>query len=142
MAALANKVIVADQLSPDNAEALRLAVEKALAYVNLGLELRSGANIEKASEILCDNFLEHLFRLAQAEVAKIRGRLQSIVQSGWLSQCAAGIKCIDGEWFDAAEELLARTPRILKSRPGAERFGHCLHTISSGPLRISPEAVI
>jgi hypothetical protein len=118
MAALANKVIVADQLSPDNAEALGRAAGKALAYVNLGLESRSGANIEKAAEILRDNFLEHLFRLAQAEVAKIRGRLQSIVQSGWLSQCTAGIKCLDAEWFDAAEELLARTPRILKSRAG------------------------
>ena len=123
MAALANKVIVADQLSPDNAEALGRAVEKALAYVNLGLESRSGANIEKAAEILRDNFLEHLFRLAQAEVAKIRGRLQSIVQSGWLSQCTAGIKCLDAEWFDAAEELLARTPRILKSRPGGSASG-------------------
>ena len=123
MAALANKVIVADQLSPDNAEALRRAVEKALAYVNLGLESRSGANIEKAAQILRDNFLEHLFRLAQAEVAKIRGRLQSIAQSGWLSQCTAGIKCLDAEWFDAAEELLARTPRILKSRPGGSDSG-------------------
>ncbi len=118
MAALANKVIVADQLSPGNAEALRRAVEKALAYVNLGLELRSGADIEKAEEIVRQNFLEHLFRLAQAEVARIRGRLQTIVQNGWLSQCPAGIKCLDGEWFDAAEELLARTPRILKSGTG------------------------
>ncbi|HIJ69027.1 MAG TPA: hypothetical protein HPP57_05950, partial [Deltaproteobacteria bacterium] len=123
MASLANKVIVADQISADNAEAIRRAVEKALAYVNLGLESRSGANIEKAVEILCDNFLEHLFRLAQAEVAKIRGRLQSIAQSGWLSQCMAGIKCLDSEWFDAAEELLARTPRILKSRPGGSDSG-------------------
>ena len=117
-AALANKVIVADQLSPGNAEALRRAVEKALAYVNLGLELRSGADIEKAAEIMRQNFLEHLFRLAQAEVARIRGRLQTIVQNGWLSQCPTGIKCLDGEWFDSAEELLARTPRILKSGTG------------------------
>ncbi len=122
-AALANKVIVADQLSPDNAEALRRAVEKALAYVNLGLESLSGANIEKAAEILRDHFLEHLFRLAQAEVAKIGRRLQSIAQSGWLSQCTAGIKCLDGEWFDAAEELLTRTPRILKSRPVGSASG-------------------
>ncbi|SPJ16363.1 conserved hypothetical protein [Syntrophobacter sp. SbD2] len=123
MASLANKVMVADQLPADNAEALRRAAEKALAYVNLGLESRSGANIEKAAQILRDNFLEHLFRLAQAEVAKIRGRLQSIAQSGWLSQCPAGIKCLDAEWFDAAEELLARTPRILKSRPGGSESG-------------------
>jgi len=119
MAALANKVIVADQLAPDNSGALRQAVEKSLAYVNLGLELRSGSNKEKASKIVRGNFLEHLFRLAQAEVARIRVRLQQTVQKGWLRQCATGIKCLDGEWFDAAEELLARTPRIMKVGTGA-----------------------
>jgi hypothetical protein len=118
MAALANKVIVADQLTPDNAPALRDAVEKTLAYLNLGLELLSGANIEKASAIVRDNFLEHLFRLAQAEVSKIGGRLRTTVKGGWLSQCPTGIKFLDGEWFDAAEELLGKTPRILKSYSG------------------------
>ena len=119
MAALANKVIVADQLSPDNAGALRQAVEKSLAYVNLGLELRSGSNTEKAGEILRNNFLEHLFRLAQAQVSRVRGRLRETVQNGWLKQCGTGIKCLDEEWLDAAEELLARTPRIMKGEPGA-----------------------
>ena len=123
-AALANKVIVADQLPPDNAEALRRAVEKTLAYLNLGLELRSGANIEKASEIIRDCFLEHLFRFAHAEVARIRGRLQAIVQSYWLRQCPTGIKCLDSEWFDSAEELLAQTPRILKSSSNESASDH------------------
>ncbi len=123
MAALANKVIVADQLPPDNAEALRNAVGKALAYLNLGLELRSGANIEKASEIIGGCFLEHLFRFAQAEVATIRGRLQAIVNSGWLRLCPTGIKCLDEEWFDSAEALLARSPRILKNGPGKSASG-------------------
>ena len=122
-AALANKVIVADQLPPDNAEALRRAVEKTLAYLNLGLELRSGANIEKASQIIRDCFLEHLFRFAHAEVAAIRGRLQSMVQTGWLRLCPTGIKCLDREWYDSAEELLAKTPRILKSSPGEGASG-------------------
>ena len=123
MAARANKVIVADQLPPDNAEALRRAVEKALAYLNLGLELRSGANIEKASEIIRNCFLEHLFRFAQAEVATIRGRLQRIVHSGWLKLCPTGINCLDMEWFDSAEELLARSPRILRRSPGESDSG-------------------
>jgi hypothetical protein len=113
MAALANKVIVADQLPPDNAGALRSAVEKTLAYLNLGLELRAGANIEKAHAIVRDNFMEHLFRLAQAEVSKIRGRLRTTVKSGWLGQCPTGIKSLDGEWLDAVEELLGKTPKIF-----------------------------
>jgi hypothetical protein len=118
-AALCNKVTVADRLPPDNPEALRRAVEKALAYVSLGLELRSEGHIPKAEGIVRDNFLEHLFRLAQVEVGRIRGRLQALVHSGWLSRCPAGLKCLDGEWFDKAEELLAATPRILKSAAGS-----------------------
>lgn len=115
-AALANKVIVADQVSLDNAESLRGAVEKTLAYVNLGLEMLADADVEKASGIIRNVFLEHLFRLAQAEVAGIRGRLQAAVRSGWLSRCPTGLKIFDREWFDTVEELLANTPRILKNR--------------------------
>ncbi len=113
-AALANKVIIADQISPDDARALRRGVDKTLAYINLGLELRCGPNVEKAAQIVRDNFLEHLFRLAHAEVARVRGRLQATVQSGWLKRCPGGIKILDGEWFDAAEELLAATPKISR----------------------------
>ncbi len=116
-------MVVADQLATDNAGALRSAVEKALAYINLGLELRSGGNIEKAEEIVRGNFLEHLFRFSQSRVAGIRARLQSLVNNGWLRQCPAGIKCLDGEWFYAAEELLAKTPRIGNSAPDEEASG-------------------
>ncbi len=116
-AALANKVIVADSLNPDDARALRRGVEKTLAYINLGLELRAGANEQRTARIVRDNFLEHLFRLAQAEVAKVRGRLSATVHNGWLKSCPGGIKYLDGEWYDAAEELLAATPKISRSGP-------------------------
>ncbi|MFZ2444999.1 MAG: DUF6178 family protein [Syntrophobacteraceae bacterium] len=120
MAALANKVIVADLLAPDSADSLRGAVEKALAHVNLGLELISGGDTEKAAETVRNVFFEHLFRLAHAEIGKIRGRLRKVTMYGWVGRCAGGVKCLDGEWFDAAEELLARTPRLLReARAGA-----------------------
>ncbi len=117
-AALANKVIVADRLSPGDSQALRRAVDKTLAYVNLGLELRCGARAQRAEQILRDNFLEHLFRLAQAEIARVRGRLRATVQGGWLAHWPGGIKRLDGEWFDAAEELLTSTPEISRNSQG------------------------
>jgi hypothetical protein len=113
-AALANKLIIADQMSPDDSRALRGAVEKTLAYINLGLELRSGGEIERAAKVLGDNFLEHLFRLAQAEVSRIRGRLVSAIKVGWLKNCPGGIKRLDGDWFETAEELIATTPKISR----------------------------
>lgn len=114
MAALANKVIVADQLSPDNAESLRQAVEKTLAYVNLGLEISSGEVLDAAKKIVKERFLEHLFRLAQAEVAQVRGRMRRVAEYGWIGQCSGGIKHLDGKWFDMAEALLAKTPKIQR----------------------------
>ncbi|MHC1727719.1 MAG: DUF6178 family protein [Syntrophobacteraceae bacterium] len=123
LASLSNKVVVADQLSPDTAEDLRLGVEKALAYVNLGLELRSGGVLENAAKIIEQTFLEHLFRLSQAEVAAIRGRLQPVTKSGWLGQCPSGIKCLDLEWFDAAEGILGKTPKLPRQTTGEGMSG-------------------
>lgn len=112
MASLANKVVVADQLAPDSPDALRSGVEKALAYVNLGLELRSGGILQDAVGIIEQTFLEHLFRHSQSEVAAVRGRLQSAAKNGWLSRCPSGIKCLDQPWHEMAEEILGKTPRL------------------------------
>jgi hypothetical protein len=118
LAALSNKVVVADQLPADNTEALRRAVEKALAYVNLGLELRSEENVERAGKIIEDVYLEYLFRLAHSEISRIVGRLRMVTEHGWLAQCPAGTKCLDEEWLDATENLLAKTPKLLRHLPG------------------------
>ncbi|MCE5334560.1 MAG: DUF6178 family protein [Desulfobacteraceae bacterium] len=119
LASLGNKVIVADQVPLDNAGALKNAVEKALAYVNLGLEIRSGGNEDNALEIIGNTFLEHLFRLAQAEAARVRARLAAVVRNGWLAQCPSGSRCLDGEWFDAVEELLGKTPKLQRAGDAA-----------------------
>jgi hypothetical protein len=118
LASLCNKVVVADQIPLDNTEALRQGVEKALAYVNLGLELRSEDNVEAAGKIIEDVYLEHLFRSANSEISRITGRLHAVVQRGWLAQCPAGPRCLDGEWFEAADNLLAKTPKLLRTIPG------------------------
>jgi hypothetical protein len=122
MASLANKVVVADQVATDNAESLRNGVAKALAYVNLGLEMQSGGSLQTAARIIGNTFLEHLFRLAHAEIARIRGRLQAVVKQGWLAESPTGIKCLDGEWLDAAEQLLAKNPRLPREKSDEEAF--------------------
>ena len=114
LAALANKVVVADQLPPDNPDALQRAVDKVAAYVDLGLQMRANSNLKAAVQVLREVFLEHLFRLGQAQVAKLRGRMQQLVQSGWLSRWPTGLKCLEPDWMDAAELLLAKTPRLLR----------------------------
>ena len=115
LASLANKVVVADGSLPEGSEALRRAVEKTVAYVSLGLELRSDGDIEAARRAIQDCYLEDLFRLAHNSVAKIRGRLQTLQRRGWLSLWSTGIRVLDGQWLERAELLLEKTPRWLRS---------------------------
>ena len=115
LASLSNKVIVADQLSPDNPEALRMAVDKAAAYVNLGLHLLGGDAVEAALSHLRELFLENLFRLGHTRVMRLRNRLQSIRQQGWISRWPNNLNCLDPDWMESAELLLGKTPRILRS---------------------------
>lgn len=119
LASLANKVIVADQLSLDHPEALRQGVDKALAHVNLGLDMRSSGNLKLAEKVLENVFLEHLFRWGQEEVIRLRNRLQQIVREGWLSRWPSGMKCLDAVWLESAELLAQKTPRLLRSVPAS-----------------------
>jgi hypothetical protein len=120
LASLANKVVVADQLGVEEPEALRFAVGKAAAYVNLGLDLMSHGNLKRAVKILQEIFLEHLFRLAHMHLARLKGRLQREIRHGWLSRWPTGIKCLDNEWLEAAEWLLQKTPRFMRPVAGSE----------------------
>lgn len=128
LALLANKAVVADQVSTESPAALRNAVAKTAAYVNLGLELLSGGDRETAVKALEDVYLEHLFRLAQTRVGEIRNRLGEIVRRGWLSEWPEGIRCLDREWMEQAELLLGKTPMLLRpasvpgSAPGEDYF--------------------
>lgn len=115
LAGLANKVIVADQLSIDHPEALRRGVDKAVAYVNLGLDMRSAGNLRLAEEVLENVFLEHLFRWGHEQVMRLRNRLQQIMREGWLSHWPPGMKCLDAEWLESAELLAQKTPRLLRA---------------------------
>jgi hypothetical protein len=144
LASLANKVIVADRLVLDEPEALRFAVGKVAAYVNLGLELLSRGSPKSAAKIIEEVFLEHLFRLAHTQVARSKGRLQRLIQRGWLSRWPTNIRCLDTNWLEAADLLLQKTPRLV--RPGAgedfyrerrdlSQAKHFLDVVSSlGPL--------
>ncbi len=123
LASLANKVLVADELPPDQPRALQRAADKAGAYVNLGLMQRGGGSLSEAMSVLKDVYLEDLFRLGHATVAKLRGGLQSLVAEGWLARWPHGIQCLDSEWLEWAELILQRTPQLRRKGAGKETGG-------------------
>jgi hypothetical protein len=145
LAAIANKVVIADQLSHDEPENLRLAVEKTAAYVSLGLQLLGGDSVENAQRNLREIYLEHLFRLAHSNVMALKQRMERLHEQGWLSRWPERLHCLDPEWMDAAEAFLRKTPRILRradatTQPREDFFrtvtdlqgaSHCLEVIES-----------
>ncbi len=114
MAALSNKVIVADQMKPDTREALHFAVDKAAAYVNLGLFIKTAGDLKFAVRLLGDVFLEHLFRVGQTQVGKLKARMSQVLRRSWLSRWPTGLRCLEEEWMEMAELLLGKTPRLLR----------------------------
>jgi hypothetical protein len=121
LAALANKVVVADELVPEEPESLKQAVDKAAAMVSLGLDWHTAGDEDQAVTTLERAYLEHLFRLGHTQVARLRGRLQRLCKSGWLADWSTGIACLDAPWKEAVELLLAKTPKVLRVSSEAQR---------------------
>jgi hypothetical protein len=121
LAALANKVLVADELPPDQPEALLRAADKAAAYVNLGLVQRSGDREAVAASLLRDVYLEDLFRLGHEMVAKVGRQVRELVGSGWISRWPHGIHCLDQDWLEWVELILEWTPRMRRRVEGGAK---------------------
>lgn len=114
LVALANKVLVADNLEVDDPARLKEAVNKAAAYVNLGLEEIAGSDGRQAAVALGRHFLEELFRLGFYSITKALAPLQAIFNKGWIAQWPEGINILDAKWQEEVSLLSLRTPRLLR----------------------------
>ncbi|ROQ89805.1 DUF6178 family protein [Desulfosoma caldarium] len=120
MAALANKIVVADGLAPDVPDDLHEAAEKAAAMVNLGLDLLSAGNESLALRAVQEVYMEHLFRAAQAKVFGVQKRLKALLRDGWIARWPLGQTILDTPWAERVAALLHKTPKLYRIQ-GAKR---------------------
>ncbi len=116
LAALANKVLVADQLPPDSAESLKFAVAKTAAFVNLGLELCAGENDHEAARCIGEVMIDDLFRAGHSRAFRLQRKLHALVAQGWIASWPKGIQGLDMPWREEAELLMEKTPRVPRRR--------------------------
>lgn len=116
LAALANKVVVADQLPADDLESLRIAVDKVAAVLNLGLDLMTNGDASLAAAALEDLYLEHLFRFAHGRLSKVRKRAMQLVQTGWISNWPHRLAVLETPWQERLELLQEKTPRMKRGQ--------------------------
>ena len=125
LAALSNKVMVADQLPPENAESMRHAAGKATATVNLGLELYSGGDLQEAAHGIEEIMLEDLFRVGHSQAILLQRKLREMVEKGWISLWPHGLQGLDSPWREEAQLLLGKTARVPRRQ---SREGEILET--------------
>ncbi|MDH4320939.1 MAG: DUF6178 family protein [Desulfobulbaceae bacterium] len=114
LAALANKVLIADRLDADDPANLQRAADKAAAMINLGLELFSGDDEAGGAETLRQVYLENLFRLGHHHLAALTGRMQGFIDNE-LPRCwPAGLNLVDEPWQERINLLTAKTPIIMR----------------------------
>jgi hypothetical protein len=83
LAWLSNKVIACTGIDFSSEERVREGIERARAFVNLGLEELSGRDPAKAEEILKKRWLETVFRWGATQVFSLRDQAQKIVRDYW-----------------------------------------------------------
>lgn len=123
LTALANKVVVADELAPEEPQSLRVAVAKVTAFVELGLAVVAGGEVGQATGILQRLFLEDIFRLGYTGLAEVAARLTRMRREGWVRDWPHGMAIIDQPWEERATLLGGQTPMILRPGIGAGSEG-------------------
>jgi len=86
LAALVSRILVADALDMTRIETLTVAVTKAQAFVELGLERVSGGDPEKAALALSELHPFALFRAGYTRVIKAARRAEGLLRAGWPSR--------------------------------------------------------
>lgn len=114
LAALANKIVVADQLPLDDPQSLRAAVAKAAALINLALDVQTSGEQALASIALQDLFLEHLFRFAHGRLVRLRQRARQLTRGGWISKWPHRAQILENPWQERLELLQEKTPRMTR----------------------------
>jgi hypothetical protein len=113
MAMVTNQVLVARSVDFGDLDAVRVAVEMAHDYLNLGLEHLAGAELKAAIEHLSDTHLKLLFRLGVSLTIDLRTRAEAVVAAlGFSPDASRDIGYLDSPYREALAGFLERQPRF------------------------------
>jgi hypothetical protein len=125
MAALANRLIVADRLDGGDPDVHRAALAKAATFVNVALAQRQCLDPSDAGPLLRRLPLIELFREGYAGVNELRARAHALTREGWASHHPAALKLLDTPVAERIEALLEARPGFVEvgedGQPGQPR---------------------
>ena len=77
---LANKAMVADQVQPSNLEMRQESLQKVLGYINIGLELGAGSDLEKGAKLLSHTHVLPLFQTGYHQLMNLKWKTENFLK--------------------------------------------------------------
>ena len=115
---LANKAMVADQVQPSNLEMRKESLQKVLGYINIGLELGAGSDLEKGAKLLGHTHVLPLFQAGYHRLMNLKWKTEN-----FLKENGSFLEWMLTEFHkDLLAALLDRFPRVAEMG-GEKSFG-------------------
>ena len=155
LAALANRVLVADGKTPNDVAALEASLGKVAGYISIGLERLVSWDVSRAGELVARAPLTSLFQLGFDGVLEVQRQAEGQV-TAWLRECGLSPGFLGEPWNAQLQGLLRKRPKRHRGgragEPLYEEFaslGHLrelertvemAHLVGSVLLGLMPEA--
>ena len=119
LAALANRVLVADGKTPDDPAALEASLAEVAGYISIGLERLVSWDAPRAGELLARAPLASLFQVGFDGVLKVQRQAERQV-TAWLRDCGLSLAFLDEPWNAEIQGLLWKRPKLHRGGRAGE----------------------
>lgn len=110
LAWISNKVIACEGIDFSSEEKVRRGIEQARGMINIGLELLSGGDFQKARAVLQERWLELVFRWGATRVTELKEHARRIVRDYWSSSQTDFLNFLDAPYDTLFNGLLRLSP--------------------------------
>ncbi|WDP92484.1 MAG: hypothetical protein HUN04_23270 [Desulfobacter sp.] len=126
-AALLNKIISADRVKIRNRETIEKTMDKALAFLSLGLEVLLGQeepSLEKAAGLIGRYFLEDIFRTGSKEGIALRTRAKAWYEKSFLKEKNLPLSFLGEAYLGVVGGLMIPRPMFFADYADKELYRH------------------
>ncbi len=124
LAALINKIISADKIKLKAKEDLEKAIQKACAYLNLGLEviLKGEKKPELARKVIQDHFFEDIFRTGSRAGIKLKAKAVNWYRHSFMNKKNLPLSFLGEAYLGVIGGLFLDRPLYFDSRASGELY--------------------
>jgi hypothetical protein len=120
IAALANRVLVADAADTGNPDAHRAAMRRVTSYLKVALGARGVRTDDDAAREISGSTLIELFREGYHRAVAIQERARTLVGSGWAAAAPEALELLDAPLRPTLRGLLMPRPMYFDPRAASE----------------------